>query len=132
MYISRSSNIILSFILGKKVGLQGVMLASTIVELIVLIVLQIKILRLFKLPFIKIGQQAIRPALIACAFPFSIVICVFFGKIEATWISLLLWMAVFIIAWVAGTLISGLDKEGIEQLIGYLFSGKYIKKIRQY
>ena len=122
-------NLILSVIFGKAIGLQGVMLASAIAESITMVILQVKTLQLFKISFLSVFYQAIKPALAGSIFSAIIVVFVFIFRSEALWISMFFWMSIFIMAWIAGTVTLGLDKEGIDRITDYIISVKYVKKL---
>lgn len=113
------SNLILSLWLGKVIGLQGVMVASALVEGVVVVVLVIYGVRLLKVSFLDVWHEAISPALVSNLFALPVFVFVYIWQPAGTWPLLFFWSAVFMLAWMVGAVTSGLNKADIEQFRNY-------------
>ena len=112
-------NLGLSLILGKVYGLQGVMVASAVVETISLCVLCLYSLSLMKINVFSLWRKAVAPALLANLFVIPVVVFIFLYHQAVSWPTLILWFFVFMAIWAIGTFTAGLDREELAQIRGY-------------
>ena len=122
------ANLILSVCLGKVIGLQGVMVATTVVDAVGLVILGSYGLRLFKVTFLEAWREAIAPALVANLFALPIFALAHLWQGTATWPWLLIWTSAFVLAWTVGTAAAGLTKADFGLLRDYF--GRAIAAMR--
>ena len=113
-------NLGLSFILAKVLGLQGVMVASAIVEATVMVILFSYSLSLMKIRVFNLWQKAIEPALIANLFVIPVVAFASLYHKTKSWLMLLFWSLGFMGIWTIGTFRAGLDREELNQIQSYV------------
>lgn len=118
--VSGVCNLGLSLILGKVLGLQGVMVASAVTETISVGVLCFYSLSLLKINIFSLWKKTVKPALVANLFVIPVVAFIYLYHQTVSWPMLMLWSFVFMIIWVIGTITVGLDRAELAQIRGYL------------
>jgi O-antigen/teichoic acid export membrane protein len=121
-------NLGLSLILGKFLGLQGVMVASAVVETVVAGILCVYGLFFMKITVISLWQKAAAPALLANFFVIPVVAFIYLYHHSISWLMLILWSFVFMVIWTIGTFTAGLDGEELVQIRGYFRKMIAVKK----
>ena len=121
-------NLGLSLLLGKIFGLQGVMVASAVVEIVVVGVLCVYGLSLMKINVLSLWQKAVMPALVANLFVIPVVAFMYLHHQAASWPMLILWSFAFMAIWAIGTVTVGLNKADFDQLRDYC--GRTVALIR--
>ena len=109
----------LSLILGKILGLQGVMVASAVVETGSVGVLCLYSLSLMEINALSLWRKAVRPALAANLFVIPLVAFAYLYQQTISWLMLILWLLAFTAIWAVGTFTAGLDREELAQIKGY-------------
>jgi len=112
-------NLGLSLLLGKMLGLQGVMVASAVVETVVAGVLCVYGLSFMKINILSLWRKAVAPALLANIFMIPVVAFMYLYNQTVSWYMLTLWSLVFMATWTVGTVTVGLDKGELNQIRDY-------------
>ena len=115
-------NLGLSLLLGKTLGLQGVMVASAVVATVSVGVLCLYSLSLMKINVFSLWRKAVKPALVANLFVMPVVTFIYLYHQTASWPMLILWSFVFMAIWAIGTFTAGLDREELAQIRSYFGS----------
>jgi O-antigen/teichoic acid export membrane protein len=113
------TNLLLSLWLGRVAGLAGVMIASAVVEFIVMVPLAAKGLKLIRLSFTDLWHQTIVPAVAANVFVLPVVALAHSWRMSLTWPSLVLWSLIFVAVWMIGVAKAGLNEVDIRPLHNY-------------
>lgn len=114
------ANLGLSIILGQVMGMQGVMVASAIVEVVMLVMFWLYNLSLLKISILDVCYRAIKPALVANLFVIPVVAFVYLYQRTISWGMLIFCILCFTSMWAIGTLLAGLDREELAQIQAYL------------
>ena len=114
------ANLILSLILGRIIGIEGVMVASAVIEVMVVVMFWVYCLRLLDMSFNDVLRRSVVPAIAANCFAIPVVVYVLKGNIVVTLSSFILWSFIFMAIWAIGTITAGLDREELAQIRGYL------------
>jgi O-antigen/teichoic acid export membrane protein len=122
-------NLILSLILGKAIGIEGVMVASAIVEVIVMVMFGVYCLRLMNISFTYLWRKSIIPAIKANCFVIPVVVYTYKQNIPANLSSFIVWLLVFTIIIIMGTITTGLSKSEFRDIHNY-FGGIFSKLYR--
>lgn len=112
-------NLGLSLILGKILGLQGVMVASAVVVTISVGVLCFYGLSFMKINIFSLWRKAVLPAFVANLFVMPVVAFIYLYQAKVSWPMLMLWSLAFTILWAIGTVTVGFDRGELVQLRGY-------------
>jgi|LQYC01.1.fsa_nt_gi Membrane protein involved in the export of O-antigen and teichoic acid len=112
-------NLVLSLLLGKTLGLQGVMVASAVVETVVVGVLWVYSLSLLKINVFSLWRKAVAPALLANLFLIPVVPFIYLYHQTVSWLMLMVWSFVFMAIWAIGTFTAGLDREELAHIRSY-------------
>ena len=113
------SNLGLSLILGKFLGLQGVMVASAVVGTVVAGILCVYGLSFMKITVFSLWQKAAAPALLANLFVIPVIAFIYLQNQAASWPMLILWSFVFMAIWAIGIFTAGLDRQELAQIRSY-------------
>lgn len=127
--IGGTANLILSLILGKIIGIEGVMVASAIVEVIVMVMYGVYCIRLMDISFIYLWRKSIIPAITANCFVVPVVVYALRGNIPANLSSFIVWSLIFTIVIFIGTITTGLNKSEFRDIHNY-FGGVFSKLYR--
>ncbi len=119
-------NLIMSLILGRIIGLEGVMIASAIVEVIVMVFFGSYCLRLLDISFGSLWRKSIMPAIAANCFVIPVVVYTLRGNIPANMPSFIVWSSIFLIISLIGITLAGLDKSDFQDINVY-FGGVFSK-----
>lgn len=112
-------NLGLSLFLGKIYGLQGVMVASAVVETVVVGILCIYGLSFMKITVFSLWRKAAAPAVLANLFVMPVVAFICLYNQTVSWPMLIFWSFVFMAIWAIGTLTAGLDRQELAQIRSY-------------
>jgi len=113
-------NLGLSLILGKILGLQGVMVASAVVATVSVGVLCLYGLSFMKINIFSLWSKAVMPALVANLFVIPVVTFIYLYHPVVSWPMLMLWSVAFMALWAIGTVMAGLDRGELVHIRGYL------------
>jgi O-antigen/teichoic acid export membrane protein len=113
------TNLALSIALGLAIGPAGVMIASAIIELLVVVFLGRHVLQLMQLPKRRIWREVLVPTLAANCCTLPVLGAMSLVSPPFTWSALILWALLFGLAWSAGVTIFGLSREEFNQLHEY-------------
>jgi O-antigen/teichoic acid export membrane protein len=114
------TNLLLSIWLGRAIGLQGVMVASAVVEIAAMLAIGLHLPRRMRFAERQVWREAIAPALAACALPAIVLVASYLWRPMSNWVSLGLWGILFSFAWCAGVVSLGLKAEEVQQVLGYV------------
>ncbi|MBN2183160.1 MAG: lipopolysaccharide biosynthesis protein [Sedimentisphaerales bacterium] len=123
------ANLILSFLLGTLLGLEGVMVASAVIEVIVMIMFWIYCMRLMNISFIYIWRNSIMPAITANCFIIPIVIYAIKENIPANLPSFIIWFSIFIFITLTSIALVGLDKADFQDI--HIYLGNVFSRLRR-
>lgn len=112
-------NLGLSLLLGKIIGLQGVMVASAVVETVIVGILCVYSLSLLKINVFSLWRKAAVPALLANLFVIPVAAFIYLYHQTASWPMLIFGFLVFMVIWAIGTFSAGLDRAELVQIRGY-------------
>ncbi len=112
--------LILAFWLGRTIGLAGVMLANTLVDVPGFIYFSYRVWHLLGLRVRQVWNESVSPALGANILVLMALIVVLIQKPSVTWFWFLLWIFIFASTWVLGTGRVGLSSTERIQLYNFL------------
>ena len=107
--------LILAFWLGHLIGLKGVMIANTIVDIFGFVYFNFRVWRILSLTIYEVGRNAVLPALKSSILLLFMLMLMLLKPPSATWLLFLIWVSVFAIVWVLGTAIVGLTAAERDQ-----------------
>ena len=112
--------VILAIWLGSIIGLQGVMVANAIVDIPGLIYFSYLVWRLLGLTPLRVGKNAVVPAMMASIFTLPVLIFMLLNPPTATGLSFVICVSIFALVWVLGTGSVGLLSSERDQLRYYI------------
>ena len=121
------ANLILSLILGKTIGIEGVMVASAIVEVVVMVMFETYCLRLMNISLVYLWRKSIMPAITTNCFVIPVVVYALMGNISANLLSFIVWLLIFTFIIFIGTVTTGLNKSEFRDIHNYF--GGFISKL---
>jgi len=123
------ANLILSFILGKTIGIEGVMVASAIIEVIVMVMFGVYCLRLMNISFVYLWRKSIMPAITSNCFVIPVVVYALMGNIPTNLSSFIVWLLIFTIIIFTGTITTGLNKSEFRDFHKYF--GNFLSRLHK-
>jgi O-antigen/teichoic acid export membrane protein len=104
-------NIALSFYLGGRYGISGVMIASAVVELVGVIVFMPYVLRLLNLRALHLMRGALVPPLAAVSFTVPVAAAIVLSRVSGVGLPTLPMMVAYFALWLGGTWLVGLSQS---------------------
>ena len=121
-FVLALSNLVLSIVLGKILGMEGVMVAGAVVETVSVVVVGLYGILFMRINLFELLRKAAVPAILTNFFVIPVAAFIYFQDQSESVAIMMSWSFIFLIIWSIGSFTAGLNKKEIAQIRGYIES----------